>query len=189
MHLVPICQPKLFILMEENMQIGKKIKKARELRDMSQTLLGDLVGLDAGRVRTYEACIRNPKESQLKAFADSLSIPEEYFTDHKINSLEDAFMILFELEEMFGLSVQALPTTNSNGEEKVVFALTTDNLPFNLYLEKWYLKKQQLLQGEINKNQYDIWCARLKKSVQEDMQNDLHRRMIRQIEKDKKEKK
>ena len=98
-------------------------------------------------------------------------------------------MILFELEEMFGLSVQALPTTNSNGEEKVVFALTTDNLPFNLYLEKWYLKKQQLLQGEINKNQYDIWCARLKKSVQEDMQNDLHRRMIRQIEKDKKEKK
>lgn len=171
------------------MQTGKKIKKARELREMSQSLLGDLVGLDVGRVRTYEACIRTPKEAQLKAFADSLSIPIEYFTDHKIESVEDAFMILFELEEMYGLSVDLLKTIDSTDDSpQFTIALTSKNPLFSMYLEKWYEKKQEFISGEITQTEYEKWCARLKKSVEEDKQNDLHRRMIKQIEKDKKNK-
>ena len=170
------------------MKTGKKIKKARILKDMSQPLLAELVGLAPDRVRAYEACTRNPKESQLKEFADSLNIPIEYFTDHRIDSLEDAFMILIELEEKFGLSIDAITTKDSSGNDKVVFALSSNDLPFNLYMEKWYFKKQQLLNGDITQSDYELWCARLKKSVEEDMQDDLQRKMIRQIEKDKKEK-
>lgn len=48
------------------------------------------------------------------------------------------------------------------------------------------ISKKQLLNGEITQNEYDLWCARLKKSVEEDMQSDFHRKMIRQMEKDKK---
>ena len=49
-------------------------------------------------------------------------------------------------------------------------------------------KKQELLLGEINQTDYEKWCARLRMSMEEDSQDDLHRRMIKQIEKDKKNK-
>ena len=57
-----------------------------------------------------------------------------------------------------------------------------------MYLMKWHDKREELLNGAITKGEYDIWCARLKRSVEEDMQDDLHRKMIKQIEKDKKNK-
>lgn len=171
------------------MTTGSKIKNARRLRDnMTQALLGKLSGMSGERIRSYEAGNRTPKEAQIKAIADSLSIPMEYFTDHNIQSLEDAFMVLFELEKIFGLSISTLEAKDENGNTKTVYGLTTDDFGFNMYLIKWYEKKQQLLNGEITPDEYELWCARLKKSVEEDMQDDLHRRMIRQMEKDKKEK-
>lgn len=53
---------------------------------------------------------------------------------------------------------------------------------------KWHDKREDLLNGAITKDEYVIWCARLKRSVEEDMQDDLHKKMIKQIEKDKKNK-
>ena len=138
----------------------------------------------------YESGARNPKENQLLEFSKALSIPIEYFTDHKIESVEDAFMVLFELEEMFGLSVDLVKTSDSTDDNpKYTYALTTKDTTFSMYFEKWYNKKQELITGEITQPEYEKWCARLKKSVEEDMQEDLHRRMIHQIEKDKKKKK
>ncbi len=172
------------------MKTGKKIKKARSFYDMSQKLLGDLVGLPRDRVGAYEAGTRNPKDKQIEEFAKALSVPVEYFTDHNIESVEDAFMVLFELEETYGLSVDLVQTTDSTADNpKFTYALSTHDPLFNTYLEKWHDKKKQLLSGEITQIEYDRWCARLRLSVEEDKQDDLHRKMIRQIEKDKKDKK
>lgn len=171
------------------MKTGKKIRKARSFYDMAQKELGELVGLSFDRISSYESGARNPKEKQLEEFSKALSIPMEYFTDHKIESVEDAFMIFFELEELYGLSIDLVKTSDSTDDSpQLTYALTTKNPVFSLYFEKWYEKKQELLSGEISKTDYDKWCARLKKSVEEDMQDDLHRRMIKQMEKDKKSK-
>lgn len=172
------------------MKIGQKLRKARSLYDMPQKLLGELVGLPRDRISAYEAGTRNPKEKQLEEFAKALSMPVEYFTDHKIETIEDAFMVLFELEEMYGLSIDLVKTIDSSDDSpEYTFALTTKNRIFSMYMEKWYEKKQELLLGEINQTDYEKWCARLRMSMEEDSQDDLHRRMIKQIEKDKKEKK
>ena len=99
-------------------------------------------------------------------------------------------MVFFELEETYGLSVDLVKTIDSTDENpKYTYALTTHDTLFNVYLEKWYEKKNQLLSGEISQLEYDRWCARLRLSVEEDKQNDIHRQMIRQIEKDKRDKK
>ena len=156
------------------MKVGTKIKTARKLRDISQTELGFLVGLHVDRVRAYEANMRNPKDTQLQVFADSLGIPIDYFRDHKIESTTDIMQILFELENMIGLSVT--PT------EYGTYALSTTDVSFNLYLERWYAKKMELKNGKCTKEEYDLWCARFPQSISED----LHERMMMQIENDKK---
>ncbi len=172
------------------MKTGQRIRKARSFYDMPQKLLAELVNLPKERVSAYEAGTRNPKEKQLEEFAKALSLPMDYFTDHHIESIEDAFMVLFELEETYGLSVELVKTATSTDESpKYTLALTSNNQVFSMYLKRWYDKKQQLLSGEITQVQYDRWCARLKLSIQEDDENDLHRQMIRQIEKDKIDKK
>lgn len=178
----------LFVYERFYMDTGLKIKKARKLRNMTQAFLGELSGMSGERIRSYEAGNRTPKDAQIKSISDSLSIPPEYFTNHNIQTIEDAFMVLFELEELFGLSVTTLETKDSSGNSKTVYGLTSNDFAFNMYLMKWHDKREEFLNGAITKDEYDIWCARLKRSVEEDMQDDLHRKMIKQIEKDKKNK-
>ena len=63
--------------------IGKRIEKAREYRDMSRTELGKAVGFPADsayrRVLGYEKGDRVPKEEMLKEFAKVLNIDYDWF--------------------------------------------------------------------------------------------------------------
>ena len=107
------------------MKTGKKIRKARSFYDMAQKELGELVGLSFDRISSYESGARNPKEKQLEEFSKALSIPMEYFTDHKIESVEDAFMIFFELEELYGLSIDLVKTSDSTDDSpQLTYALS-----------------------------------------------------------------
>lgn len=63
--------------------IGKRIEKAREYREMSRTDLGKAVGFPSDsayrRVLSYEKGERVPKEEMLKDFAKTLKIDYDWF--------------------------------------------------------------------------------------------------------------
>ena len=57
------------------MKVGKKIKLARTLKELTQKELSHLVNLSYDRVRQYESDVRTPRENQLKVFSDALGFP------------------------------------------------------------------------------------------------------------------
>lgn len=159
------------------MTIGKKIKKARNLKNMTTAELGFLTNLNADRVRAYEADMRIPKQPLLEKFAEALGFPMEYFTDHKIDSYADFFQVFFELEDNIGLTVE--PTADGK------CVLTCNNVMFESYLRNWYEKKEDFKNGKCSKEEYDIWRARFPISVADDMHADMRNRMKNNSENDK----
>lgn len=47
------------------MTVGEKIKTFRNIRGISQNMLGQLAGIDGTTIRKYELGSRNPKPDQL----------------------------------------------------------------------------------------------------------------------------
>lgn len=80
----------------EMMNSGSKIKYYRIKKKISQSKLGQLVGLDVGRIRTYEACIRTPKEELLKQFADVLDCKVSNLKSYNVSDYEELKACLLE---------------------------------------------------------------------------------------------
>lgn len=147
------------------MTIGEKIKKARKLLHLTQAQLGHLTNQHGDRIRSYETGVRTPKDTYLTAIVNATGFPAEYFSDHKLESYTDYFQVLFELENMLGLTVE--PTENGK------FILTCNDVTFESYLRNWYQKKMDLKTGKCTKEEYDIWCARFPISVADDMHAEI----------------
>ena len=85
------------------MTLGEKIKKYRELRELTQRELGQKVGFSAGtedsRIRKYEKDMMAPKEDIRIKIAEALDIDMSALNDIDIQTEEDAIRILFYLEE------------------------------------------------------------------------------------------
>lgn len=58
------------------MSIGEKIKKYRKLRKMTQSELGEAVGLTDSAIRNYEHDDRTPNDEQLSLIAKKLDVPD-----------------------------------------------------------------------------------------------------------------
>lgn len=78
------------------MNVGSKIKFYRNKKRFSQTELGELVGLDVGRVRTYESNLRKPKEKQLGKFADVLGCNIEDLKSYNVSDYGELRACLLE---------------------------------------------------------------------------------------------
>lgn len=56
------------------MTTGEKIKYFRNMRGISQDMLGQLSGINPATIKKYEYGIRNPKPDQLLKIANALGI-------------------------------------------------------------------------------------------------------------------
>ena len=56
------------------MTTGEKIKYFRNMRGISQDMLGQLSGINSATIKKYEYGIRNPKPDQLLKIANALAI-------------------------------------------------------------------------------------------------------------------
>ena len=56
------------------MTTGEKIKYFRNMRGISQEMLGQLSGINSATIKKYEYGIRNPKPDQLLKIANALGI-------------------------------------------------------------------------------------------------------------------
>lgn len=114
-------------------RIGSRIRKIRIERGLSQTELGEMVGLTADRIQKYENGARKPKADLLKQIAGALGVSTLALVDPNTTSYIGTLYAMFELEEHFNAKIE--PT----GEDSVPgMCLTVDfrNELYN-YMKEW----------------------------------------------------
>ena len=97
----PGVDPYDFIVSTEAERIGKRIRTIREVRGLSQSQLGERVGLNADRIQKYENGARKPKKELLKQIARALGVQTMAIADPiiAVNMDITAMYALFELEK------------------------------------------------------------------------------------------
>ena len=90
------------------MTVGEKIKYYRNIRGISQEMLGNLSGINPATIKKYEYGIRNPKPDQL------LKITNALFMDFDIETVSDVLSLLFKLDEQVDMKFEA--ERDENGE-------------------------------------------------------------------------
>lgn len=115
-------------------RVGARIRKIRTELGLSQTELGEMVGLTADRIQKYENGARKPKMDLLKSIATSLGVSPLALTDPNTTSYIGAVYALFEMEEMFNVKIEMEPT---NRFSKLCVSIEPGN-PLYSYLKEWY---------------------------------------------------
>ena len=93
---------------------GEKIKYYRNIRGISQEMLGNLSGINPATIKKYEYGIRNPKPDQLLKITNALGISINLFMDFDIETVSDVLSLLFKLDEQIDMKFEA--EKDDNGE-------------------------------------------------------------------------
>ena len=88
------------------MTVGEKIKYYRNIRGISQEMLGNLSGINPATIKKYEYGIRNPKPDQLLKIANALGISINLFMDFDIETVSDVLSLLFKLDEQVDMKFE-----------------------------------------------------------------------------------
>lgn len=133
------------------MTTSEKIKYFRNMRGISQEMLGQFSGINSATIKKYEYGIRNPKPDQLLKIANALGISINLFMDFDIETVSDVLSLLFKMDEQVDMSFEA----EKDGEGNFIPA--TVKISFKSHV--------------INKK----LCTYLKaKQLQENIENDAH---------------
>ena len=135
---------------------GYKIKKYRELRNLTQKELGIRCGFSPStadvRIAQYENGKKKPKDSMLQTLALALKLDEFALYDDDLLPSHHVFHVLFDLEDLWGLHPvkiednyylafdYAFPEIENGWQ--VPQAYTTE---FNDFLKRWFEMRQKSL--------------------------------------------
>ena len=126
------------------MTVGEKIKYYRNIRGISQEMLGNLSGINPATIKKYEYGIRNPKPDQLLKITNALGISINLFMDFDIETVSDVLSLLFKLDEQVDMKFEA--EKDENGEfipstVKLSFQNTAINQKLCTYLKAKEIKE------------------------------------------------
>ena len=79
-------------------RVGGRIRKMRRARNLSQSELGESVGLSADRIQKYENGVRRPKMDMMKKIADALGVDALALTDPVMSNYMGAMYAFFEMD-------------------------------------------------------------------------------------------
>ena len=140
------------------MAIGERIRFIRNLRGMTQKLLGTAIGFPEKtadiRLAQYESGTRTPKEDITVALANALEVAPQALSVPDIDSYIGLAHTLFALEDIYGLTIEeadgeiCLKIKNNRGRN-------TEEL-LNI-LPAWKEQADKCKAGEISKDTYDEW--------------------------------
>ena len=146
------------------MTLGKKIRKYRVLKGLTQRELGLAVGFSEAtadsRIRKYELDIIKPKDSMREKIARALEVDLSAISDIDIATYEDVMQVLFLFEEVFGMEVEIRGGKTmlvfDNGNRRIQALLSS--------LKLWRMQKTVLLLSHGSptadqKKKYEIWKA------------------------------
>ena len=161
----PGVDPYDFIVSREAERIGKRIRTIREVRGLSQSQLGERVGLNADRIQKYENGARKPKKELLKQIARALDVQAMALADPIIDIHEDISVIyaLFELEKRLHFDVDE----DNAGHISITISRDGGHGEIWNYLHAWYLAYKKFINertcadtiGEAEKAilDYELW--------------------------------
>ena len=127
---------------DDEMTTGEKIKYFRNMRGISQEMLGQLSGINSATIKKYEYGIRNPKPDQLLKIANALGISINLFMDFDIETVSDVLSLLFKLDEQVDMRFEAEKDEEGNYIPKTM-KITFKNHAINKKLCT-YLKAKDL---------------------------------------------
>ena len=140
------------------MAIGERIRFIRNLRNITQKYLGQMVGFDANtadvRMAQYESGTRTPKADLTATLASVLDVSPKALDLPDIDSDNGLLHTLFALEDLRGLKI---------GEIDGEICLRLDKSRGITYvgmlqmLSAWREQAAKLEAGEITKEEYDQW--------------------------------
>lgn len=144
------------------MAVGDRIKRIRNFRGMTQKELGIAIGFDEKsadiRIAQYESNTRTPKEELLRKIAKVLDVNYRSLYEPTLYAAEDIMYTLFELDEHYPATqlYEIVDTSDPQFPEKHISISFNHNLLDDFLLE-WQLRKKQLVNGEITKEEYTEW--------------------------------
>lgn len=125
------------------MDIGYRIKYIRKLKGLTQKELGLKLGFPESaadvRIAQYESGARVPKEGVVNKLANILGVLPTALTVPSIYSVDDIIQLLFAFEDECRF--------------KALFA----NDKMIKFLSAWQEKSQDVRNGCISKEEYDLW--------------------------------
>lgn len=139
------------------MSIGERIRYFRNLRGMTQKVLGELMGFNKNtadmRIAQYENGRRTPKEDMIKEFSEWLKVAPEALKTPDIDSYIGVMHTLFALEDLYGLEV-----TEKDGVAAIELnCYHSSYWTMAKLLREWLNEYQKLKNGEITEEQYNHW--------------------------------
>lgn len=96
-------------------RVGRRIRKIRMEKGLSQAELGAMVDLTADRIQKYENGARKPKTSMLERLADALGVNALALEGPVIDNYIDAMFAFFELEDAFNMRIEKKPKDQPAG--------------------------------------------------------------------------
>ncbi len=136
--------------------IGRRIKRMRQMRKMTQKELGIAVGFKPEcaeiRISQYESDARTPRAELARSMASTLGVSSQIIGKYDIATPDGLLCTLFELEELYGLS---LFEREGHFYFRFIKPTGADKL-----IARWYGKKKALFRGLITKDEYDNWKYR-----------------------------
>ena len=90
------------LLIMSKTEIGKRIRNIRILNGLSQSELGEKLGLTADRIQKYENGARNPKVSMIFRIANALDVNAATLYDPTPCDDLSTMFFFFEMEEKYG---------------------------------------------------------------------------------------
>ncbi len=127
---------------------GKKLKKLRLLRNLTQKELAIKSELTDAAIRNYELGNRSPNKNQLYKIAEALDCDISALIDHSPNSITEFMQIIFDYED----EIKIRPLIEGNTR-----ALISHNPNFDDFLLEWDEMRKKHYNGEISDEEFDDW--------------------------------
>lgn len=148
------------------MTVGNRIKMLRQFRGMTQTDLGIAIGFPEkganSRIGQYEINYRTPKKELLDEIAHVLRVNPNNFRVKNTGSLQDLMYELLWLDEEYPNFIHLFKMIHGAGTHPFSFSNNTVGIYFNSpamneFLNEWLVRKQELAEGKISKDDYREW--------------------------------
>lgn len=133
--------------------IGRRIKRMRKMRGMTMRELGISAGLNPQnadiRIAQYESGTRCPKTKLISSLANALGVSPKVMKDYDLRTKSGILCILYELEELYGVSF-----VEKDGR---IFFGFNNPTKADSKIKDWTERRQQFLRGEISRDEYNDW--------------------------------
>ncbi|WP_044931430.1 helix-turn-helix domain-containing protein [Oribacterium sp. NK2B42] len=134
-------------------RIGKRIREIRKEQGLTQSELGENVGLVANRIQQYENGARNPRTELCKKMAEVLEVDARAIMDPKVSDFVGAMYAFFEMETLYDLRVKEI-----DGQMCLCFGEKQDDArvsTMNKNLKIWHDRRKQLEKDLINTDSHE----------------------------------